>query len=360
MNADPVVQTTDPQPASQLSGEYSSPQMMIQLATGYRLSQAIYVFTKLGIADLLASGPKTSSALSHSVGAHAPSLYRLLRVLTACAVVTEPTPGTFALAPSGTCLVGDAPNSIRSTVLLFGSENFWTTWGDLLHCVRTGETAFSHLFGVRGTFDYLPSHPDDAALFNAGMGDVAALTAKAIVAAYDFSSARVLMDVGGGGGALISAILNAHPGLRGVLFDLPRVVDAARERLNCSGIANRCEAVGGDLLSSIPAGGDIYLLSRVIHDWDDENSILILRNCRTAMARTSKLLLAERIIPETIEPGIHAQTQLLSDLNMLVRNGGRERTDAEYSALFAAAGLRLSRVIPTGIEIGLIEARPSD
>ncbi len=338
---------------------YGSPQEMLQLATGYRMSQAIYVFTKLGIADLLASGPKATDELAHAAGAHAPSLYRLLRVLTACAVVKEPSPGMFELTSSGACLKQDAPDSVRSTVLLFGSENFWTTWGDLLHCVRTGETAFTHLFGVAGTFEYLPKHPEDAALFNAGMGDVAALIAKAIVAAYDFSRARVLVDVGGGRGALISAVLSAHPGLRGVLFDLPRVVDGARKELERAGITSRCDTVGGDVLSSVPAGGDIYLLSRVIHDWDDEKSIRILRNCRVAMRPSSKLLLAERTIPETIEPSLHAQTQLLSDLNMLVRNGGRERTGMEYSALFTAAGLRLSRVIPTGIEIGLIEAMPS-
>ena len=335
-------------------------QRMIQLATGYRLSQAIYVFTKLGIADLLASGPKTSDELAHHADAHAPSLYRLLRVLTACAVVSEPTPGTFALAPMGECLKQDAPDSVRSTVLLVGSENFWATWGDLLHCVRTGETAFTHLFGVGGTFEYLATRPGDAALFNAGMADVAALTAKAVLASYDFSGAQVLVDVGGGRGALISAILNAHPGLRGIVFDLPSVIAEARHELGCRGIANRCEVVGGDLLSSVPAGGDIYLLSRVIHDWDDDKSILILKNCRAAMSPTSKLLLAERTIPERIEPGIHAQTQLLSDLNMLVRNGGRERTDAQYRALLRAAGLRPSRVIPTGMEIGLIEATLSD
>jgi hypothetical protein len=346
--------------ASPPPGEYGSAQLMIQLATGYRLSQAIYVFTRLDIADLLANGPKTSEELAHAAGAHAPSLRRLLRVMTACAVVTEPSSGTFALAPSGRCLRRDAPDSVRSTVLLFGSENFWATWGDLLHCVRTGETAFSHLFGVAGTFDYLPSHPEDAALFNAGMADVAALTAKAIVAAYDFSSARILVDVGGGRGALISGILKAHPDLRGVLFDLPRVVDAARAELERAGIAHRCETVGGDLLSSIPRGGDVYLLSRVIHDWDDEKSILILKNCRAAMSPTSKLLLAERTIPEMIEPSAHTQAQLLSDLNMLVRNGGRERTDTEYGSLFGAAGLRLTRAIPTGVEIGLIEATPAD
>ena len=339
--------------------EHNSAELMIRLATGYRLSQAIHVFTKLGIADLLASGPKTSDELAHAAGAHAPSLYRLLRAMAACAVVTEPSPGTFALASFGACLRRDAPDSVRSTVLLFGSDNFWTTWGDLLHCVGTGETAFSHLFGVAGTFDYLASHPEDAALFNAGMGDVAAVTAKAIVAAYDFSSAHVLVDVGGGRGALISAVLNAHQQLRGVLFDLPRVVATAREELERAGIADRCATIGGDILSSIPVGGDVYLLSRVIHDWDDEKSVRILRNCRAAMTPTSKLLVAERIIPETVEPGIHAQAQLLSDLNMLVRNGGRERTDTEYGALFAAAGFRLSRTIPTGIEIGLIEATPS-
>jgi hypothetical protein len=354
MHADPAIQID--REASRPPVDYSSAQKMIQLAASYRLSQAIYAFTRLGIADLLAGGPKTSDELGAAAGAHAPSLYRLLRVLTACAVVTEPRPGVFALAPQGTCLGREAPDSVRSIVLLFGSENFWTTWGDLLHCVRTGETAFSHLFGVAGTFDYLPDHPEDAALFNAGMGGVAALTARAIVAAYDFSSARVLVDVGGGRGALISAILNAHPGLHGVLFDLPRVVDTAREELERAGIADRCAAVGGDLLSSVPGGGDVYLLSRVIHDWDDEKSILILRNCRAAMAPASRLLLAERTIPEKIEPGIHAQAQLLSDLNMLVRNGGRERTATEYGALLAAAGLRLSRTISTGIEIGLIEA----
>ena len=231
--------------------------------------------------------------------------------------------------------------------------------GHLLHCVRTGETAFAHLFEVAGTFDYLPSHPEDAVLFNAGMGDVAALTARAIVAAYDFSSARVLVDVGGGRGALISAILNTHPGLRGILFDLPRVIDTAPVELQHTGVADRCETVGGDILSSVPPGGDIYLLSRVIHDWDDEKSVLILRNCRAAMTRSSKLLLAERAIPEAIEPDTHTQAQLLSDLNMLVRNGGRERTETEYGALFAAAGLRLSRTIPSGMEISLIEAVPA-
>jgi hypothetical protein len=346
--------------ASQLPSGLGCPQAIVQLATAYRVSQAIYVFTKLGIADLLTDEPKTADELARAAGAHAPSLYRLLRALTAAAVVSEPSPATFALAPSGKCLRRDAPDSVRSTVLLFGSENFWTTWGDLLHCVRTGETAFSHLFGVAGTFDYLRSRPGDAALFNAGMGNVAALTANSILAAYDFASARVLVDVGGGQGALISAILKAHPNVRGILFDLPPVAGAAQDALERAGLADRCETIGGDIMVSVPAGADIYLLSRVIHDWDDEKSIRILRNCRAAMMPSSRLLLAERIIPEVIVPDAHAQTQFLADLNMLVRNGGRERTDAEYGILLAAAGLRLTRTIPAGTEIGLIEAASTD
>jgi hypothetical protein len=241
---------------------------------------------------------------------------------------------------------------------MFGGENFWTTWGDLLHCVRTGETAFAHLFGVPGTFDYLADHPDDAALFNAAMTNVSTLTVAGVARSYDFSSARMLVDVGGGRGALIAAILKAFPSLRGTLFDLPSVVTAARGELERAGVADRCTVVGGDVFSSVPSGGDIYLLARVIHDWDDEKSIAIFRNCRAVMAPASKLLLVERAIPEKIEPGALVQSQLLGDLNMLVRNGGRERTEAEYRTLLAAADLQLVRTIPTATEYSLIEALP--
>jgi O-methyltransferase domain/Dimerisation domain len=336
----------------------SAAQTIFQLATSYRLSQAIYVFTRLGIPDLLAAGAKTCEQLAQATGAHAPSLHRLLRAPTAWEILTEPAPGSFALAPLGVCLRSDAPDSARSIVLMFGSENFWITWGDLLHCVRTGETAFAHLFGVPGTFDYLADHPDDAALFNAAMTNNSTLTAARIVSSYDFSSARLLVDVGGGRGALIAAILKAYPSLRGTLFDLPAVVATARPELERAGVADRCEVVGGDVFSSVPNDGDIYLLARVIHDWDDEKSIAIFRNCRAAMAPASKLLLVERAIPEKIEPGALVQSQVLGDLNMLVRNGGRERTETEYRALLARADLQLMRTIPTGAEYSLIEALP--
>jgi hypothetical protein len=333
-------------------------QAIIQLATSYRVSQAIYVFTRLGIPDLLSAGAKSCHELARATGVHEPSLYRLLRALTAWPVVREPTAGSFALAPYGESLRSDVPGSARAVVLMFGSENFWTTWGDLLHCVQTGQTAFAHLFGLPGTFDYLPGHPADAALFNAGMTNVSTLTAAGIVRSYDFSSARMLVDVGGGRGALIAAILKATPGLRGRLFDLPSVVATARPELERAGIADHCEVVGGDVFSSVPAGGDLYLLARVIHDWDDEKSIAILQNCRAAMPPASKLLLVERAIPERIEPSAVARSQVLGDLNMLVRNGGRERTEVEYRALLAAARLQLTRTVPSGTEYSIIEAVP--
>jgi hypothetical protein len=339
------------------SGE-SAAQTIFQLATSYRLSQAIYVLTKLGIPDLLAAGSKTCEQLAQATGAHPPSLHRLLRALTAWEVLTEPVAGTFALAPLGACLASDAPNSARSIVLMFGSENFWTTWGDLLHCVKTGETAFAHLFGVPGTFDYLADHPDDAALFNAAMTNVSMLTFAGVTRSYDFSSARMLVDVGGGRGALIAAILRANPALNGTLFDLPAVVAKARPELERAGVADRCTVVGGDVFSSVASGGDIYLLARVIHDWDDAKSIAIFRTCRAAMTPSSKLLLVERVIPESVTADPLVRAHLLGDLNMLVRTGGRERTEGEYRALLAAADLRLVRTIPTGTEHSLIEAVP--
>ena len=334
-------------------------QTIFQMATSYRLSQAIYVLTRLGIPDRLAAGAKTCEQLAQATAAHAPSLHRLLRALTAWDILTEPTPGNFALAPLGACLRSDAPNSARSIVLLFGSENFWATWGDLLHCVKTGETAFAHLFGVPGTFDYLADHPEEAALFNAAMTNNSTLTAGGVAKSYDFSSARRLVDIGGGRGALIATILKAYPSLRGTLFDLPAVVTAARGELERAGVAGRCAVVGGDVFSAVPSGGDIYLLARVIHDWDDEKSIAIFKTCRAAMMPSAKLLLVERVIPETVTPDAVVRTQLLGDLNMLVRNGGRERTEDEYRALLATADLKLTRTIPTGTEYTLVEAAPS-
>ena len=201
---------------------------------------------------------------------------------------------------------------------------------------------------------YRAQHPDAGAVSNAGMASLATQVANAVVGAYDFSAVGTLVDVGGGQGALLTAVLSAHPELRAVLFDLPRVIEGAREPLTAAGLFDRCQIVGGDMFNAVPAGGDAYMLSRVIHGWDDDRSVAILANCRRVMGPHSKLLLVQEVIP----PGDLYSYGKLSDLNMLVSPGGQERTETEYRALLAAAGFTLTRVISTRSRISLIEAAP--
>jgi hypothetical protein len=244
--------------------------------------------------------------------------------------------------------------------MMFGGARAWQCWGDLPHCVRTGQSGMRHLFGM-GSFEYLAAHPEEAATFNQAMADITRQTARAVVAAYDFSPFRTVIDVGGGNGTLIAAILAGTPTLRGVVFDLPSGNAEAPRQLAAAGVAERCQVVAGDFFRAVPSGADAYILKSVIHDWDDEPSVTILRNCRDAIAPTGKLLLVERVMPERMEasPG-HVRAAML-DLNMLVMPGGRERTAAEYAALFAAGGFELARILPLPEAVGasLIEARPA-
>jgi hypothetical protein len=343
--------------AAAIHQQHATVESTLALATSYRISQAICVLTKLDIPEILSAGPRHYLVLAELTGSHAGALKRLLRALVAHDVLTEPSADHFALGDLGTCLRREAPNSIRNAVLLFGSENFWTTWGDLLRCVQTGRTAFSSLFGVDGTFDYLTDHPKDAALFNAGMADLARMMADAIVSAFDFSDVKLLVDVGGGNGVLISRILRSYPSMRGILFDLPNVAAGAFGILAEAGVSERCSVVEGDILADVPPDGDLYLLSRVIHDWEDEKAIKVLANCRAMMRPSSRLILAERAIAERVDHTRRMRAQLLSDLNMLVRNGGCERTIAEYSGLLDNAGLRLTETITTDTEFSLLLAR---
>ena len=328
---------------------------LMRLVTGYQVTQAIYVAAALGIADLLGDSPKSSAELAEATGTHASSLYRLLRALAAFGVFDEVEQDRFTLTPLSACLRADAPDGIRSLVLMYGSENFWRTWGELLHSVRTGQSAFGHLFVTSNVFDYYAQHPELEAVVNAGMAALAASFAAAVVEAYDFSGVGTLVDVGGGRGLLLATILRAHPRLRGVLFDLPYVVRVAAPLLEEAEVADRCEIVGGDVFESIPPGGDAYLLSRVIHDWDDQRAVALLAACRGAMPRGAKLLLVERVLPSRADGSAVNQARLLSDLNMLVRTGGRERTVDEYRALLDATGFQLTRLIPTPTEVSIVE-----
>jgi ubiquinone/menaquinone biosynthesis C-methylase UbiE len=329
----------------------SPPAALFRMIEGFWLSRALSVAVRLGIADLLTDGPKSSKELADATGTHAPSLFRVLRALAAAGVFAEDESGSFAATPLSTALQSGVAGSLRAFVLEMLDEEHYQAWGDMLHTVKTGETAFDHHFGM-DLWQYRADHAEDAKTFDEAMADHSALLNKALLAGYDFSSFRKIADIGGGDGELLAAILKAHPGVKGVLFDLPRVTAKAERRIEKEGLADRCEIVSGDFFQSVPPGGDVYILKAVIHDWDDEHASAILINCRRAMAKDGRLLLIEAAIPPGNEPFFHK----LMDLNMMVMTGGRERTEPEYRELLSATGFRLTRVVSMEFEVGVIEA----
>lgn len=333
----------------------------LRLATAYQASRALHVALRLGLPDLLASGPRSAEDLARDTGAHGASLRRLLRALAAYGVFREGAGGRFALGPLGSTLRAGSAGSVRDLALMWGDDDYWTTWGELERCVCTGRTAADLLFGAEDAFRRYASDARFGAVFNAGMTVLSATTAAAVVATYDFPTTGLVVDIGGGRGRLIADILGARPGLRGVLLDLPTVVEGAPQLLAHAGVADRCEVVGGDMFAGVPAGGDLYVLSRVVDSFDDARAVAVLANCHGAMGAGGRLLLVEPVLPARIEAAapLAVQEDMLMDLTMLVRTGGRERTEAEYRAFLAVAGMRLERVVPTGASVSLIEAVPA-
>jgi len=330
---------------------------LMQLAMGFRASRAVYTATELGIADLLASRSMSSAELAAATKTHQLSVHRLMRALSALGVFEEREPDRFSLAPIGALLKRDEPRSLRAPVLFLAGETGWRVWGDLLFSLRTGDAALEHVLGMQ-TFDYWASHPDECAIHDEAMAVASAGVAAALLAAYDFSPFGVVVDVGGGTGSLLSEILAAHSHLRGILVDLPHVVVGAPQVLERKGVASRCRIEGGSFFESIPTGGDAYLLKHIIHDWDDSRSIAILASCRKAMTPNSTLLVVDHVLPERAEQG-QSISGFLTDLEMLVRTpGGRERTEDEFSSLFAAAGFELKRVVSTPSPLSVVEGRP--
>ena len=337
----------------QLSQESPGVQLQHLIAGGW-VAQAIAVAADLGIADLLADGPKSSAELAEATDSHPRALYRLLRTLAGVGVFTEVEPETFGLTPMAETLRSDVPASLRAWARQTCGDVQWRTWGQLGHSVRTGGTAFKHVHGMEN-WQYRAQHPEANAMFNAAMTSFSSQVTGAVVAAYDFSRFGTLVDVGGGLGQLLATILAATPSLRGLLFDQPHVVANAGRILADAGVADRCEIVGGSFFESVPGGADAYILSRVIHDWDDERSVAILKTCRRAMGDGGTLLLVEEVIP----PGDTPSFGKLMDLNMLVSPGGEERTEAEYRALYEAAGFTLTQVIPTRSRMHVVEGSPA-
>jgi O-methyltransferase domain/Dimerisation domain len=331
-----VVTSSVDTPSPQEFGE------IFNLIGGYRISQAIYAIAELGIPDLLVGGPRGCDELARETNTHAPTLFRILRFLTGAGLFNELRPKEFELTRLGSTLRTDLAGSIQPAVRFLLSEFEWTPWGHLIHSVRTGETAFDHVHGM-GLFEYFRNNPEASAAFNSAMTSISARSGTRIVERYDFSGLRKVVDVGGGHGFLLSTILRANPTMRGVLFDLPDVVAGAGQVLENSGVRERCEVVAGNFFDALPKGGDAYVLRQIIHDWDDERALAILRNCRAAMTGIGTLLLVERqIVPDHRE----AMRVLHADLQMLVNVGGMERTDAEYRSLFENAGFQLTTIVP--------------
>lgn len=325
---------------------------LLQLASGSWIGQAVHVAAKLGIADLLEDGPKSPATLAEATGAHAGTLHRLLRALASLGVFAEDADGRFALTSLAEGLRTNAPGSLRAYAIMMGEDWHWRAWGGLLNSVRTGQPAFEHVFGCP-MFSYFGEHPEAARVFDAAMTSRTGQETAAVIAAYEWPASATIVDVGGGQGALLAAILARNPDVHGVLFDMPHVIAVARGLIEEAGLADRCELAAGDFFERVPAGGDLYLLKRVVHDWDDERASAILRSCRAAMGDRSRLLVIEHVLP----PGNAPSWGKLLDLQMLVLTpGGRERDEAGFRALLASTGLRLERIIPAGPTASLIEA----
>jgi O-methyltransferase domain/Dimerisation domain len=327
---------------------------LLHLIHGSKISQLLYVVAKLGIADLLRDGAKHSEELAQAVGAHPRTLYRVLRALASLGVFAEEQAQCFHLTPLAELLRTDHPESLRALAIFYGEEWVWHAEGALLYSVLTGKAAFHQVHGM-GPFDYYREHADAAACFNAAMTSLSGQELAAVTAAYDFAGMATIVDVGGGQGALLAEILKTYPHLRGILFDLPAVVESAQPLLEAEGVTARCTCVAGDFFQTVPGEGDAYLLKRVIHDWDDAPAATILTQCRRAMAAHSRLLLMERVIP----PGNAPSLGKLADITMLLHYGALERTEAEYRALLAAAGFTLARIIPTQTPLSIIEGVPA-
>jgi SAM-dependent methyltransferase len=322
-------------------------QQLLRQMTGGWVTQAIYVASELGIADLLIAGPRTAGELAEQTNTKSDGLYRVLRALASVGIFSEDADGRFSLTAAAENLRSDAPNSLRPFGIMVGAE-FYESWGKLLQSVQTGKEGFQERYGVR-FFEYMTEHPERHAIYDKAMMVYGVAETEAMLDAYDFSVFGTVADIGGGVGRMLTAILERYPAVDGILFDLPAVAERSRAAIASTDIAERCRVVGGDFFSSVPAA-DGYVLRHIVHDWDDDEAAAILRNCREAMNPDGRVLVVETVIPPMDEPCFGKWL----DLMMLVV-GGRERTAEQYRRLFARAGLEVSRIVPTAHEVSVVE-----
>jgi hypothetical protein len=324
--------------------------ILMQMLFGAQMQRSICLAARLGIPDLLAERAQTAEDLAARSGTHTPSLYRLLRTLTSIGIFAENEDKKFELTPISELLRSDIPNSVRDFAVMMGEEWIWQAWGELPYSVKTGGVAHEKAQGM-GSFEFFQKNAEAGKVFNAAMTNFTRAIIPAFVEAYDFSGINRLVDVAGGHGLLLAGVLKAKPHLQGVLFDLPFVIEGAGSLLDQEGVRERVEFVSGNFFESVPAGADAYMMKHIIHDWDDESSIKILKNIRSVITENGKVLIIEMVVPEGSEP--HPSKAL--DILMLVMEGGKERTKDEYRMLLEASGFRLTRIIPTKSPYSVIE-----
>jgi hypothetical protein len=319
---------------------------------GYLYPAALRVAVRLSLAEALADGPLTPQELASRTGASADHLRRVVRLLATRGVFREGEDGAVHLTPAANLLRPDGPVSVRTMVLLLTDEMYWLSTGRLEQTVRTGETVFNQIFGAP-LFDYLLRNEEAGRVFHTGIADLSTIEQEPIAAAYGFPATGTVVDIGGGPGGLLQSVLRRNPGLRGVLFDQDSVLK--EHRIDDPVVAGRWETAAGDFFTAVPPGGDIYMLKRVLHDWDDEHSIRILRSCREAMPAHARMLVIDAVVP----PGNEPHASKVYDVAMMTIFDGKERTAEEFDVLFAAAGLKAVRVIPTPGTLSIIEAVPA-
>ncbi len=326
---------------------------LLQLIVGKWAMQAVYAAADLGLADRLKDGPRPSADVARDCRTNADATYRLMRALSNLGVLEERDDRVFALTPVGQFLRSDVPGSLRGFARFVGYAPTWTAWGETTHSVRTGEPGFEHVFG-ENLFDWYAKHPEESAVFDDAMTAVSTVESEAVAAGFDFSGIATLADVGGGRGYLLATILKANPVMQGILFDLPHVVAGAPPLLRDQGIERRVRVESGSFLETAPEGADAVIMKHILHDWNDEDALRILRNCRRVLPNGGRVLIVEAVVPP---PGQAGWAKLLDLEMLLLTPRGRERTEAEFADLLSRGGFRLRRVVPTASPVSVVEAQ---
>lgn len=349
--------TTSPLTAT-VTPDLADRSAVLQMIEGYRVSRLLYVAAVLGIADRLAERAKTVEELAQETETHSFSLYRVLRALASIGVFSEDDDRRFHLTPTAQFLRRDRPDAIGPMIKVLGEPWHWEVWGRLLDSVKTGKAAFDQIHGME-LYDYCQENPDFARTHGPSKTSISARASAALIANYDFTGVEKVVDVAvlGGYGNTLIPLLRANPTMTGVLYDLPFVIDGARSAIAASGVGDRIDLLQGHCLATVPTGGDVYVLMFVIHNWDDDRAVQILRNCREAMNPNGKLLLVEMLLPPGNAPFVGKFVDLES---LLTTPGGYERSEAQYRSLLQAAGYQLARIIPTETANSILEAVPAD